>query len=49
MTGKAGFVVIKPSGMPYGAMTPDDMVIVDLNGNIVEGKRRPSSDLPYAP
>lgn len=42
----SGLVVIKPSGMPYGAMTPDDMVIVDLNGNIVEGKRRPSSDLP---
>lgn len=43
---ESGLVVIKPSGMPYGAMTPDDMVIVDLNGNIVEGKRRPSSDLP---
>lgn len=43
---ESGLVVIKPSGMPYDAMTPDDMVIVDLNGNIVEGKRRPSSDLP---
>lgn len=43
---ESGLVVIKPSGMPYGAMTPDEMVIVDLNGNIVEGKRRPSSDLP---
>lgn len=43
---ESGLVVIKPSGMPYGAMTPDNMVIVDLNGNIVEGKRRPSSDLP---
>ena len=43
---ESGLVVIKPSGMPYGAMTPDDMVIVDLTGNIVEGKRRPSSDLP---
>lgn len=43
---ESGLVVIKPSGMPYGAMIPDDMVIVDLNGNIVEGKRRPSSDLP---
>lgn len=43
---ESGLVVIKPSGMPYGAMTPEDMVIVDLNGNIVEGKRRPSSDLP---
>ena len=43
---ESGLVVIKPSGMPDDAMTPDDMVIVDLNGNIVEGKRRPSSDLP---
>lgn len=43
---ESGLVVIKPSGMPYGAMTPDEMVIVDLNGNIVEGKRHPSSDLP---
>ena len=43
---ESGLVVITPSGMPYGAMTPDDMVIVDLNGNIVEGKRCPSSDLP---
>lgn len=43
---ESGLVVIKPSGMPYGAMTPEDMVIVDLNGNIVEAKRRPSSDLP---
>lgn len=43
---ESGLVVIKPSGMPYGAMTPDDMVIVDLNGNTVEGIRRPSSDLP---
>lgn len=43
---ESGLVVIKPSGMPYGAMAPDDMVIVDLNGNIVEGTRRPSSDLP---
>ena len=43
---ESGLVVIKPSGMPYGAMTSDGMVIVDLNGNIVEGKRRPSSDLP---
>ena len=43
---ESGLVVIKPSGMPYDAMTPDDMVIVDLNGNIIEGTRRPSSDLP---
>jgi L-ribulose-5-phosphate 4-epimerase len=38
-------VVIKPSGVPYDKMTPDDMVITDLQGNIVEGKLRPSSDL----
>ena len=38
-------IVIKPSGIDYCNMTPDDMVIVDLfTGNIVEGKYRPSSD-----
>ena len=41
-----GLVVIKPSGVPYEKMTPADMVITDLNGNIVEGALRPSSDLP---
>lgn len=40
-----GMVVIKPSGVPYDKMTPADMVIADLNGNLVEGKLRPSSDL----
>lgn len=43
---ESGLVVIKPSGVPYDTMTPDDMVVVDLDGNVVEGKYRPSSDLP---
>ena len=41
-----GVVVIKPSGVPYETMTERDLVAVDLDGNVVEGKRRPSSDLP---
>ena len=40
-----GLVVIKPSGVPYESMTPADMVITDLQGKIVEGSLRPSSDL----
>ena len=39
-----GLVVIKPSGVSYEAMKAEDMVVVDLEGNIVEGKLRPSSD-----
>ena len=39
-----GMVVIKPSGVEYDNMTPDDMVVVDLEGNTVEGKWKPSSD-----
>ena len=39
-------VVIKPSGVPYERMKPSDMVVVDLDGNAVEGTLRPSSDLP---
>jgi L-ribulose-5-phosphate 4-epimerase len=39
-------VVIKPSGVPYETMTPADLVIADLEGKIVEGGLRPSSDLP---
>lgn len=39
-------VVIKPSGVPYSKMKPEDMVVVDLQGNIVCGSYRPSSDLP---
>lgn len=43
---KRKLVVIKPSGVPYKSMTPDDMVVVDWEGHVVEGKLRPSSDLP---
>lgn len=39
-----GLVVIKPSGVPYEELRPEDMVVVDLSGNIVEGKLKPSSD-----
>ncbi|MGE5569216.1 MAG: L-ribulose-5-phosphate 4-epimerase [Rhodospirillales bacterium] len=41
-----GLVVIKPSGVPYGTMKPEDLVITDLDGRAVEGSLRPSSDLP---
>ncbi len=40
----SGVFAIKPSGVPYRDLSPDDMVIVDFSGNIVEGKLRPSSD-----
>lgn len=40
----SGLVVIKPSGVAYDCMKPDDMVVVDLNGNVVEGNLNPSSD-----
>ena len=40
-----GLVVIKPSGVPYDRMTAEDLVITDLEGRIVEGILRPSSDL----
>lgn len=42
----SGLVVIKPSGLPYTAMTSADMVVVDQEGNVVEGGRRPSTDTP---
>ena len=41
---ESGLFVIKPSGVDYDLLTPDDMVVVDLNGNKVEGKYNPSSD-----
>ena len=41
-----GLVVIKPSGVPYETMKPEDLVVTDLGGKIVEGTLRPSSDLP---
>lgn len=43
---EGGLVVIKPSGVSYDAMKPEDMVVVDLDGKVVEGKLRPSSDTP---
>jgi L-ribulose-5-phosphate 4-epimerase len=39
-----GFVVIKPSGIRYEDLTPEAMVVVDLDGKVVEGKYKPSSD-----
>jgi L-ribulose-5-phosphate 4-epimerase len=41
-----GLVVIKPSGVPYEKMKAKHLVVTDLAGNIVEGKLKPSSDLP---
>ena len=41
-----GLVVIKPSGVDYDTMKAEDMVVLDLNGNIVEGKYKPSTDTP---
>jgi L-ribulose-5-phosphate 4-epimerase len=41
-----GLVVIKPSGVAYGEMKRENLVVTDLNGNVVEGNLRPSSDLP---
>ncbi|MFZ0972039.1 MAG: L-ribulose-5-phosphate 4-epimerase AraD [Solirubrobacteraceae bacterium] len=41
-----GVVVIKPSGVAYAEMTEEDMVTVDLDGNVVVGERRPSTDTP---
>lgn len=41
-----GLFVIKTSGVPYEELTPDDMVVVNLKGEVVEGTRNPSSDTP---
>ena len=43
---ESGLVVIKPSGVSYDGMTVEDMVVVDLQGKVVEGKWQPSSDTP---
>lgn len=43
---ESGLVVIKPSGVPYDGMTAEDMVVVDLDSKVVEGKWKPSSDTP---
>lgn len=42
----SGLIAISPSGIPYPQTTVDDVVIVDLAGNVVEGMRRPSSETP---
>lgn len=43
---ESGYVVIKPSGVSYDTMTAEDMVVVDLQGNKIEGRLNPSSDTP---
>lgn len=43
---ESGLVVIKPSGVDYDGMKAEDMVVLDLLGNVVEGDYRPSSDAP---
>ena len=43
---ESGLVVIKPSGVSYEGMTPEDMVVVSLDGEVVEGSLKPSSDTP---
>jgi L-ribulose-5-phosphate 4-epimerase len=43
---ESGLVVIKPSGVPYASLQPKHLVVVDLDGKVVEGDLRPSSDLP---
>jgi L-ribulose-5-phosphate 4-epimerase len=41
-----GLVAIKPSGVAYAELTPDDIVVLDLDGNVRSGHRRPSTDTP---
>ncbi len=43
---KKGLIVIKPSGVEYDVMKPEDMVVIDLEGNRIEGELNPSSDTP---
>lgn len=43
---ETGYFVIKPSGVEYDVLKPEDMVVVDLEGNKIEGKYNPSSDTP---
>ena len=42
----SGLVVIKPSGVPYERLSAEDMVVIDMDGRVVEGSLRPSSDTP---
>jgi L-ribulose-5-phosphate 4-epimerase len=41
-----GYVVIKPSGVKFEDLKPEDQVVIDLDGNVIDGKRRPSVDAP---
>lgn len=41
---ETGYMAISPSGIPYAETTPEDVVVMDLQGNIVDGKRKPSSE-----
>ena len=43
---ESGLIVIKPSGVSYKSMKPDDMVVLDPEGKVVEGKYKPSTDAP---
>ena len=43
---ESGLIAIKPSGVEYEKLSLQDMVVVDLNGNVIEGKLNPSSDTP---
>lgn len=43
---ESGLIAISPSGMPYAAVSPADVVIVDRDGRVVDGARRPSSETP---
>jgi L-ribulose-5-phosphate 4-epimerase len=43
---ESGLMVIKPSGVPYEDLMPEQLVVLDLDGNVVEGSMRPSSDTP---
>lgn len=43
---ESGLIIIKPSGVEYDVMKSDDMIVVDIDGNKVEGKLNPSSDTP---
>ena len=43
---ETGIFAIKPSGVDYDILKPEDMVLVDLEGNVVEGEYNPSSDTP---
>ncbi|MFB0517252.1 MAG: L-ribulose-5-phosphate 4-epimerase AraD [Candidatus Neomarinimicrobiota bacterium] len=46
ITGENGVVAIKPSGLSYDDLTPEKMVLLDLEGRVLEGELRPSSDTP---